>query len=453
MTIVMGLDVHREQITFDALGYRVRRGQVWAHPPGRPRDGPPLPGPVRRSGGRGRPGGDHGLALSGRGAARRRRCRPSGRARRDPQPARAQAPRQDRSSRRPPPARSAARRPAARVVDPARAPARAALQGAPAKDLGRRAHRLAATHPRPALSPRRAALPWIAAGRAPRPDRCARAARSGAPADRDRLHADRPDHRAARRAGGRAALLRPPPGRLSGAHAPLRHRRADQRRDPGRARRRPTLLPPHVTPCASPGSTSPSPSQTSGAPPASSPTKARRSCAGRSSRPPNARLGRARPTTTTTAKRARGSTPSARRSRSRASSPAASTTPCANSATRRSRRWRKRAEEDHRLPVRALPQFQPMTAADSRIDPAAMPDALDGLHRPSGRTARLRADPINHHVAGRQAPEHRDKAGRPRARSSSRPPRPQSHSPPSPIAPQSTHYQRDPVIDTGSLDR
>ena len=28
--------------------------------------------------------------------------------------------------------------------------------------------------------------------------------------------------------------------------------------------------------------------------------------------------------------------------------------------------------------------------------------------RPSGRTARLRADPINHHVAGRQAPEHRD---------------------------------------------
>ena len=45
-----------------------------------------------------------------------------------------------------------------------------------------------------------------------------------------------------------------------------------------------------------------------------------------------------------------------------------------------------------------------MTAADSRIDPAAMTNALDGLHRPSGRTARLRADPITITSPGARRP-------------------------------------------------
>src|SRR4051794_18638158 len=67
------------------------------------------------------------------------------------------------------------------------------------------------------------------------------AAAGGTRADHDRARADRRARRAARAAGPRAARLRPTPGRLPRADAPLRHRATDVGHDPRRARRRAPL--------------------------------------------------------------------------------------------------------------------------------------------------------------------------------------------------------------------
>ena len=88
-----------------------------------------------------------------------------------------------------------------------------------------------------------------------------------------------------RSAGSGAALLRAPPGRLSGGEGAIRDRCADERRDPRRARRHPpVLLLQRGGPLRRSGyhrSCSP----TSGARQGTSPGKARRRCAGRSTKP------------------------------------------------------------------------------------------------------------------------------------------------------------------------
>ena len=71
----------------------------------------------------------------------------------------------------------------------------------------------------------------------------------------------------------RAARLRQAPARLPGADAPLRDRAADVGHDPRRARRRAPLLAPRARPSATPAWTSPSTSPTRAAPPAASPAK------------------------------------------------------------------------------------------------------------------------------------------------------------------------------------
>ena len=118
-------------------------------------------------------------------------------------------------------------------------------------------------------------------------------------------------------------------------------------------------------------------------------------------------------------------------------------------AAKRSSRPRERSERSILL-VRALPSHQMICAADSRIAPAAMTKALDGLHRQSGRTAHLWADPINHLVAGPNRPVHLDKAGRLRAHRRCPPPR--SHAPPGEDVVKFS-YLRDPALDSGSLDK
>jgi transposase len=109
---------------------------------------------------------------------------------------------------------------------------------------------------------------------------------------------------------------------------------------------------PRVSRSGSPGSTSPSTSPTPSAAPGTSPAKARRCCAGPRSKPPSRRASPPRPTTPTTSSSSSASAPTAPCCRSRASCCAAPTTRCASSATRRSRR----SPDDHACrPVCASP--------------------------------------------------------------------------------------------------
>src|SRR5215203_4819473 len=124
-------------------------------------------------------------------------------------------------------------------LDPADARAGVAHPRAAAQDAGRRAHELAAASSSDAVPPRRRGRAGQAAerpgARLPRPTRAARrrprAGRGGAGDDRGA----RPPARPAR-AG--VAPAGPPPDRLPGADAPLRDRRADRADDRLRARRR-----------------------------------------------------------------------------------------------------------------------------------------------------------------------------------------------------------------------
>ena len=154
MAIVAGFDVHRAQITFDALDTEtgeVTRGRIDSAPPGGRR---PLGGALCRARGRRRGRGVHRLAVRLRRARRRWRDAAPGRAGRDPRAARAQATRQDRPRGRPLAARTARRGPAARGLDPARARAPMALPRAAAAHADRRAHPVDTAHPGDAVSPR-----------------------------------------------------------------------------------------------------------------------------------------------------------------------------------------------------------------------------------------------------------------------------------------------------------
>ena len=99
-------------------------------------------------------GGDDGVAVRGRGGGGCGRAGGAGRAGRDACAARSEAAGEDRSRRRALAARAARARRAAYVLDPARAPARVALPGAVAPDVGRRAARLVAARARAVVSSR-----------------------------------------------------------------------------------------------------------------------------------------------------------------------------------------------------------------------------------------------------------------------------------------------------------
>jgi transposase len=110
---------------------------------------------------------------------------------------------------------------------------------APAQDLDRRAHGLAAAPPGDALPPRSRAPAGRARRRARAGLACAAgAAGGGARADRGLPRDDGGDRGAARPARRRPETLRAVPARLPRTHAPLRHRRRDRPDDPRRARRR-----------------------------------------------------------------------------------------------------------------------------------------------------------------------------------------------------------------------
>jgi transposase len=140
-----------------------------------------------------------------------------------------------------------------------------------------------------------------------------------------------------------------------------------------------------------------------------SPAKVRRRCAGRYMRPPRSPDVRAHPTAPTTSRQRSGSVATARAWRSLAGCSSAATTRCQRSARRRS------------SPHELLRARQALHHADApRPAPGSLPPP-----RPRGRPRKTerphcfpqRGHPINHHVAdpphGRV--EDRDKAGRPRA--------------------------------------
>ena len=420
MAIVMGLDQHRAQITAEWMD--TETGEV-----GRARVSPALPrrraavlDAVRRPAARGGAGGDDGLAVRGRGAARDRRRGPLAEpaetaARRGQQEAR-----QDRPRRRAAPARAVDDRAAAGVLDPARAPARSARPGPAASHAGRSARRVAAAHPRGALSPRLPAAHGLLTAEnrgwlegLALPER----ARAG--------HRRAGDDRRARRAVGadhpRAASLRAPPGGLPRADGPLRHRRADRgrRSSPSSATR--AASPPRATPSATPGWTSPSISPTSAAPPGTSPAKDRRRCAGRCSRPPRPRAGPAAPTAPTTTRPPSASAATAPASRSRASCSSAASTPCANSATRP-----------------CSPPDQPRCARCPSVTPmprGRLPACccrhhrVDGLQRPSGRNASRGNTPSTITSPTRRTARSRTEIS-PGARAHRTPPHHRAHDPP-----------------------
>ena len=91
----------------------------------------------------------------------------------------------------------------------------------------RRAHRVDAAHPSDAVSPRhRRDARQAAHARGPRVPRAPRDPSGRARADPGRAGDGRRDRRADRPARARAAPARPPPDRLQGPDAPLRHGRA-----------------------------------------------------------------------------------------------------------------------------------------------------------------------------------------------------------------------------------
>ena len=142
MSIVCGLDLHRQQITFDALeseSGEVWRGRVWQPDRERFRRWLTL---RRRSALQWAAGGDgggglHGLAVRGRGDRRRRVRSALGGAGRHASSAGPQAACQDRPLRRPDAARVVAVRRSARVVDPADGRVGVARTGAALQVAGR----------------------------------------------------------------------------------------------------------------------------------------------------------------------------------------------------------------------------------------------------------------------------------------------------------------------------
>ena len=142
MSMVCGLDLHRQQITFDAVETESGRGVAGPGVAARPGTVPALAVSRRRSSRQRAAGGDgggglHRLALRGRGDRRRRVRGARGRAGRHAGGAGPQAARQDRPLRRPDAARVVAVRRSARVVDPADGRVGVARTGAALQVAGR----------------------------------------------------------------------------------------------------------------------------------------------------------------------------------------------------------------------------------------------------------------------------------------------------------------------------
>ena len=239
MTMVCGLDLHRRQITFDAL--EVESGQVWTGrvwQPDRERFRRWLRDDVTErarwwSGGD-RRGGLHRLALRRRGGGRRWVRGASGGAGRHAGGAWSQAARQDRSQRLSVVARAAAERPVAGVVDPADDRVGVARTGAAVQDVGRSTLDVGAADPRRAVSARGDAAGDVdPLGEDPRAARRRRTRdQSGGPATgADGVSDDRRHHRRVATVEGRPATLRSTSARLSGAgRQPVRDRRPARRR-------------------------------------------------------------------------------------------------------------------------------------------------------------------------------------------------------------------------------
>jgi len=166
----------------------------------------------------------------------------------------------------------------------------------------------------------------------------------------------------------------------------------------------PAGSPPPGTACATPAWISPCTPPTANVPAGTWPGKARRCCAGRCLRPPSPRPSAPAPTTTTTPRSPPGWGRTGPPWPWPASSSAAPTTCCASSATRRSRR----------------PDGASSHGAHPTDDPRPAP-ARNCRHRNRGRpeqNERPRPRPgVPHRSSCRRAhrPEHRDKSGRPRA--------------------------------------
>jgi len=247
MSMVCGLDLHRQQITFDAMDTvsgEVWRGRVWQ--PDRDRVRRWLRQDVARRAD-GQPVGVHGLAVRGRGDRRggvRGAPRRGGRHPGGPGP---QTPRQDRSLRRSTAARTAAAQRAARVVDPAGGRAGVARAGAALQVVGRSTFGVDAADPcRVVPAPRRRPRGTDPLGRdaglAVRRRRVADP--GGASADRGRLHDDRRHRRRSAPAQGAADPVRVASAGLSGPRRqPLRDRRPVGGGGVVRARRLSSLLP------------------------------------------------------------------------------------------------------------------------------------------------------------------------------------------------------------------
>ncbi len=165
---------------------------------------------------------------------------------------------------------------------------------------------------------------------------------------------------------------------------------------------------PHVARSITPASTSPFLSPTSAALPVISPARGHRRSGGRSTRRRRSPGGRARPTAPTTNKRANDSAATAPASRSLANCSNAPTTASANSARRRSSR-----PDGHDARPSPTSADQPRPAPEDLLPPRA----CAGRPRKTERPHRSQRDhPITHHVAGPDNETvHRDKAGRPRA--------------------------------------
>ena len=162
-------------------------------------------------------------------------------------------------------------------------------------------------------------------------------------------------------------------------------------------------------------------SPTSAAPPGTSRARDRRRCAGRCSKPPRRRAGPAAPTAAITTRPPSVSAATAPASRSPASCSSAASTPCATSATRA---WRPPEKSS----VRALPSVTPMHRG--RLPACSCRhDRVDGLQRPSGRTASRGNTPSTITSPARRTARPRTEI-RPGARAHRTPPLHRAHSPP-----------------------
>jgi hypothetical protein len=188
---------------------------------------------------------------------------------------------------------------------------------------------------------------------------------------------DRRDRGADRAVRQGAARVRAPPGRLQGVDGPLRDRAWSRSRSWPSWVTAPASPPPDWR-SATPGWTSPCTNQINAARPGTCRVRVRRRCAGRCLSPPSPPAGRAAPTPTTTERRPRGSAqprvPVSRAQAAQAQLPHAARARRGGPGTRMTSL------------VRAKPFVTQIAAAGSRQLPARHAH-VDGPERPSGRNA------------------------------------------------------------------